>query len=167
MKKRWGVLAVCAWALPLAIGAQDDSAPPAAHSEHEQHAAPPGEPAASDDHSMAAMHEHMREMREQMARIQATQDPEERQRLMHEHMQSMQQHMQMMGSMGARQEAASPSRCAEGDAPCRMDEMRAANGMMQQRMRMMEDWLDSMQQLMQQMMEHERADEARDAPSTR
>jgi periplasmic protein CpxP/Spy len=161
MKKLWSVLAVCALAPPLVVTAQGDVVPAA---EHEQHLRPPGD-AATGEHSMPAMHEHMREMREQMARIQAAEDPVERQRLMHEHMQSMQQHMQMMGSMRAEQQAGSASRCAEGDAMCRMDEMRAENGMMGQRMRMLEDRLESMQQLMQQMMDH--LDEAQSADSGR
>ena len=114
---------------------------------------------------MAAMHEHMRQMRQQMARIHATEDSAERQRLMNEHMQSMQQHMQMMGSMRTGQQAGSASRCAEGDAPCRMDEMQAENGMMRQRVRMMENRLESMQQLMQQMMDY--LDEAQNANAGR
>jgi hypothetical protein len=54
---------------------------------------------------MGAMHQHMQQMQEQMARIHAATDPDERQQLMQQHMQSMQQHMQMMGSMGCRQDA--------------------------------------------------------------
>ena len=93
-------------------------------------------------------------MREQMQRMHATQDPAERQRLMREHMQSMQQHMRMMGSMRGGEPAGSASRCASGDTPCTMEEMRAENGMMRERMRMMEGRLDSMQQLMREMMDH-------------
>ena len=152
MTKLWYVLAVCAL-VALAVVAQDDKVPASEHSEHEQHAAASAETEAGG-HSMDAVHEHMLQMRQQMERIQAAQDPAERQRLMHEHMQSMQQHVQMMGSMRAEPRAAAASRCAEGDAVCRMEEMRAENGMMRQRMRMMEDRLESMQQLMQQMMDH-------------
>jgi hypothetical protein len=137
----------------LAAVAQDDKAQGAEQSEYEQHAASSAE-AEAGAHSMATMHEHMLQMRQQMGRIQAAQDPAERRRLMQEHMQSMQQHMQMMGSMRAEQRPGPASRCAKGDAQCRMDEMRAENGMMRERMRMMEDRLESMQQLMQQMMDH-------------
>jgi len=106
-------------------------------------------------------------MREQMARIHATEDAGERQRLMHEHMQSMQQHMQMMGSMRAEQPATSPSRCAEGDATCRMDEMRAENGMLRQGTRALQDRLETMEGLLQQMLDHQRAEEAQNAATRR
>ena len=145
-------LAVCVLAAPLFVAAQENPPSTAPQSEHE-HAAPPAG-AAAGDHSMANMHEHMQQMRDQMARIHATEDPVERQRLMHEHMQSMQQHMQMMGSMRSEQHVGGASRCAEGDAACRMEEMRAENGMMRDRMSMMEGKLEAMQQLMREMMEH-------------
>jgi len=144
--------AVCALAAPLFVAAQDNAPSTAPRSEHE-HAAPPAE-AAAGDHSTASMHEHMQQMRDQMARIHATQDPAERERLMHEHMESMRQQMQMMGSMRSEQHADGASRCAEGDAACRMEEMRAENGMMRDRMSMMEGRLEAMQELMREMMEH-------------
>ena len=165
MMKLWNVLAVSALALPSVVVAQDD-APPAAGDPAHEHAAPSGE-AAGGERAMGAMQEHMREMQGQMARIHATEDSGERQRLMHEHTRSMQQHMRMMGSMRGEQQTASASRCAEGDARCLMDEMRAENGMMRQRVRMMEDRLGSMQQLMQQMMEHQRVGEAQEADGGR
>ena len=157
------VVAAFALALPVVAVAQDGPAPAAGDTAHE-HAAPSGE-AAGREQSMAAMHGHMEQMREQMARIRATEDPGERRRLMHEHMQSMQQHMQMMGSMRGEQQSGSASRCAEGDARCLMNEMRADNGMMRQRVRMMEDRLESMQELLQQMMEHQRVEEAQEPES--
>jgi hypothetical protein len=113
MMQFWKVLAACALTPALVVAAQEPAAPA---SEHEQHAAPPAV-ATAGEHSMAAMHEHMRAMREQMARIHATEDPAERQRLMNDHMQSMQQHMQMMGAMQGQGPAAGTSRCAEGEAP--------------------------------------------------
>ena len=114
MTQLWKVLGACALTLPLVLAAQEPAAPASEHVQHEQHAAPPAE-AAAGEHSMAAMHEHMREMREQMARIHATENSAERQRLMHEHMQSMQRHMDMMGAM--RGQEPGPGRCAEGEAP--------------------------------------------------
>jgi hypothetical protein len=150
-------------ALPLAVAGQNGDAPAADHSQHD---APAGE-AAAGGHSMAAMHEHMSEMHEQMARIHATEDSDERQRLMHEHMQSMQQHMQMMGSMHGEGRPAGPSRCPEGDSACRMQQMRAEDGMTHERMRALEERLDSMQQLLQQMLEHQRAENARIPESRR
>jgi hypothetical protein len=147
----------------VAAGAQNAEPPaadPSQHEQHEQHASPAPEGQSGGD-SMAAMHGHMLEMRQQMARIQAAEDPAERERLMHEHMQSMQQHMRMMGSMSAERPAGRANGCAEGDAACRMDELRAENGMMRQRMRMLEDRVESMHDLMQQMLDHfDEADEA-------
>jgi spore coat protein CotH len=131
------VFAVCAFAAPLAVGAQDH---PAAGAEHEQHAQA-GD--AAGDRSGTEAHEHMRAMREQMARIQATQDAGERERLMHEHMQSMQQHMQMMSSM------------------------RPQGGMGDERMRGLEARLESIEQLLQQMLEHQRVEETQNAASRR
>jgi hypothetical protein len=104
---------------------------------------------------MAQMQRNMDAMHEQMARIHATQDPQERQRLMHEHMQNMHQGMtmmgQMMGPMGQGGEA--PRACAEGDIECRMRQMQMQQQMMSQRMGMM-------QQMMQQMIEQISAGQA-------
>ena len=100
------------------------------------------------------MQARMQAMREQMERIQATKDPEERERLMHEHMQTMQQNMTMMGEMmrapiagnsGGPGNQARP--CAQSDTECRMGQMQMQQGMMGERMNMM-------QQMMQQMMAH-------------
>lgn len=61
-------------------------------------------PQAEQDETQATemmdqMQAKMRAMQEQMARIQSTEDPEERQRLIWEHMQSMQKTMGMMLQM--------------------------------------------------------------------
>jgi hypothetical protein len=54
---------------------------------------------------MQQMQTRMQAMREQMARIHATDDPEERQRLMQEHMRTMHEEMTMMGQrMGMMQQ---------------------------------------------------------------
>ena len=157
MSKYSIILSVCAFALPLAVVAQGGAPSAAQHAEHDQHAQSSGEAQssvepASGGHSMAAMHEHMQAMREQMARIHAAQDPEERERLMHEHMQSMQQHMQMMGRMGQGSEAGSrpETRCSAGDVACRTDELQSQHESMRQSM-------SEMRELMGQMMEHLRA----------
>lgn len=165
MRKLANVLTLCALAAPLAVLAQDNAAAGGEHSEHEQHAAQPG--SASGNESNAGMHEHMRAMREQMARIRTTEDAAERDRLMHEHTQSMQQHMQMMSSTHPEPGAAGPSRCAEGDAACRMAELRAENGMARERMRGLEDRLASIEQLLQQMLEHQRVEEAENSSNRR
>ena len=46
------------------------------------------------------MHEHMQKMQQQMEKIRATNDPQERDRLVQEHMKSMQEGMKMMHHMG-------------------------------------------------------------------
>lgn len=119
--KLLNAIAVCVSLLPLA-GAAQEAEPPATASEHEQHAAPPASEAPAGQTAPAR-----------------------------EHMQGMQQHMQRMGAMRAAEQPASPSRCAEGDTPCSMNELRSQNGMMQQRVRLLEERLDGMQQQLQQL----------------
>jgi hypothetical protein len=88
-----------------------------------------------------------------MEQIQATEDPEERRRLMQEHMQNMRQGMMMMdeamrGPMVRDGGGGAPMRqCPQGDTECRMEQMQMQQRMMGQNMGMMH-------QLMQQMMEH-------------
>ena len=113
MTQFWKLLAACTLVSPLVLGAQEPASPT---TEHEQHAAPAPEQGA-EGHSMASMHERMGQMRDQMARIRASEDPADRERLMREHMESMQRHMEMMDAMQGAKPAASPGRCAEGDAP--------------------------------------------------
>jgi hypothetical protein len=139
----------CALALPLAA------------QEHSEHAAPgqsaqPAQPAEQPGQQSHDMHARMQAMHEQMARIHATQDAEERERLMHEHMQAMHESMGMMARMGqepGNQGSSGQSRCAQGDMPCRLQEMQRQHGMLQQRM-------GAMQGLMEQMMEHLREAES-------
>jgi hypothetical protein len=103
---------------------------------------------------MAQMQRNMDAMHEQMARIHATQDPQERQRLMHDHMQNLHQGMMMMGQMmGPMGQGGAPRACAEGDTECRMNQMQMQQQMIGQRMGMM-------QQMMQQMMEQMAAGQA-------
>ena len=110
---------------------------------------------------MPKMHEHMQAMHEQMEKIHATDDAEERKRLMHEHMQSMRSAMAMMGEMdppmmqqdheagdGAGHQHGM-SKCTDDSAQCaQMNAMADRQGNMMQRMEMM-------QMMMGQMMEHE------------
>jgi hypothetical protein len=109
---------------------------------------------------MQQMQARMQAMHEQMARIQATQDPEERSRLMQEHMQSMHQSMMMMGGMmgGSMTHGQEPS-CQHGDVECRLNQMQTRQQMMGQHMGMMQQM---MQHMMEQMMEG-RASEAPEA----
>ena len=135
MNKSALALLTCVLALPLAA-----QQPPA-------NSAPV--PGAQPTGPSQQMHAHMQVMQEQMARIHATQDPAERQRLMQEHMQSMQANMAMMGRMGQMGQGRSggASQCAQGDTACQMQELQTQHGMMQERMGMM-------QQMMGQMMQH-------------
>jgi hypothetical protein len=117
MTQLWKLLAACALA-PFVLAAQEPAAPASEHEQHEQHARPPAKTEMeAGGHSMAAMQEHMRAMRQQMDRIHAAESPAERQRLMQEHMQSMQRHMDMMAATRSEEAAANPSRCRDGDAP--------------------------------------------------
>jgi hypothetical protein len=117
---------------PFAVGAQAPE--PAA----------PAEPRAQ----MQPMQGQMRAMHETMARIQAEQDPAQRQRLMQEHMQSMHAGMATMGQTMRGSQADPPlAQCGDGDMQCRMQQMQMQHGAMAERMGMM-------QQMMSQMMEH-------------
>jgi len=80
-----------------------------------------------------------------MERMRNTQDPAERQRLMAEHMRLMNEGMSMMGPMMSGPVSGQP--CADNDMTCRMQRMQQQQGIMGQRMGMM-------QMMMQQMMEH-------------
>jgi len=153
MSKYSIVLSVFTFALPLAVAAQGAAPSAEQHAQHEQHEqqTQSSGDAAPGGHSMAAMHEHMQAMREQMARIHAAQDPEERERLMHEHMQSMQQHMRMMGMGQGTDGGAGPeTRCSPGDLACRTDELQSQHESMRRNM-------SEMRELMGRMMEHLRA----------
>lgn len=113
-------------------------------------AQPPG--GQTGDAGMGQMQQRMHAMQEQMARIHATSDPQERQRLMQEHMQSMSQGMAMMGRMMQQPAAGADAdetatRCRGDDTECRMRQMQDRQGRMEQRFGLM-------QQMMQQMMDH-------------
>ena len=131
--KKQGCLIAALLLLPLTAMAQA----PSEHG-HGETATPP---------QMEQMQSHMQAMHEQMARIHATTDPEERQRLMQEHMQTMHEGMAMMGQMMQGPMAQGQARqCAQGDTQCLMDQMQMQQQMMGQSMGMM-------QQMMEQMME--------------
>lgn len=113
--------------------------------------------ATQSDQSMMAMHGQMQKMRDHMAKIQATTDPAERQKLVQEHMQMMSEGMKMMNGMGGGMMMG-----MMGDADAGKDHeksgsercsMMGDHGMMGKRM-------DMMQMMMEQMMEHQKAVEA-------
>ena len=103
------------------------------------------------DPMMQQMQGHMQSMREQMERIQETEDPEERQRLMREHMESMHEGMQMLGRMmGGGMGQGQPSAmapCGEGDTACQMERM-------ERRQRAMGQHMGMMHMMMEHMMQH-------------
>ena len=80
-------IVACALSAPI-VSAQDNSAPTG--------------PANSVDmdKQISQMQEHMKVMQQQMEKIRATTDPNERQKLMQEHMQTMQEYMKTMHGMG-------------------------------------------------------------------
>ena len=104
---------------------------------------------------MQQMESRMQAMRALMERIQNTEDPEERQRLMDEHAKSMQQGMMMMGDMMRGQ--AQGGQCATNDTACGMQRMQGQQDMLRQHMGMM-------QQMMGQMMQREAQPEAGETP---
>jgi hypothetical protein len=110
-------------------------------------AQPANEDQASAQRSpeLQQMQGRMEDMRELMARIHSTKDPQERQRLMHEHMQSMQQAMTMMGDMmRGQRDVPGQAPCAEGDTSCQMQRIQGQQQMMNQRMTMMQMMMEQM-----------------------
>ena len=128
---RKSYLLIASSLLAFACAAQPPSDAPAA--------APPAP-------EMRQMQGRMDEMHALMERIRNTEDPAERRRLMTEHMRVMQEGMAMMGGMMRGPDAgpAAQRQCADNDATCRMQ---GQQGMMGQRMGMM-------QMMMEQMMAH-------------
>ncbi len=115
---------------------------------------------------MERMHENMQKMQAQMQKIMQTKDPKEREKLLNEHWQSMHDAMKTMRGMGGGMKMS-----GGGKAGGMMDGgMMGGSGKTQSRMmsgdmmgggKMMEDRMDMMQMMMEQMMEHMGAMEAR------
>jgi periplasmic protein CpxP/Spy len=132
------ILTVAAFTVLLAACA----APPKADSNQ----APSGvatPSASSADAPHTAMQEHMKKMHAQMEKIRQTADPTERQKLMAEHMQAMHDGMGMMCGMGGG--------CMGGG----MKHGGMMQGGMMKHHEMMEKRMDMMQNMMQQMLEHQ------------
>lgn len=120
---------------------------PAARADEQHHRPEPARPAAkvsANDAHLAEAHAQMKKMMAQMGRIKATQDPEERARLMREHMDSMHQAMQAMRAGGS-------GMMHMKECPMK----RASGGRAADRMDMMEKRMDMMQMMMEQMVERE------------
>lgn len=104
--------------------------------------------------TMQKMHQGMQTMQQQMEQIQATDDADERKRLMQEHMQNMHKTMMMMSNMN--QMMMQPGsghhhgsmECTDETAECKkMNDMADRHGRMDMQMGMM-------RMMMQQMMDH-------------
>ena len=105
------------------------------------------------DKQMSQMQENMKTMQQQMEKLQATADPQERQKLMQAHMQTMQESMQAMRGMGGPMMMGS----GQGGSTAKGGHKHTARGDMTQRQEMMEKRMDMMQMMMEQMMQHDQA----------
>jgi hypothetical protein len=138
----------------------------------------PAEPPASMGMAMMPMQQQMRGMQEQMAKMHATTNPEERRALMREHANTMQGMMKMMhgmmagqgmmgGMMGGQRGgmgmmmpgprgtpgAGNPQGMGPGAMPPDAGAMMGRMGMMEQRMNMMQMMMDQMLQQQELMLE--------------
>jgi hypothetical protein len=107
-------------------------------------------PTARDRH-MAEMQANMQIMQQQMQKLRATTDPEERQKLQQEHLQTMQANMSLMRGMGG------PMMMGGGHqgGMSMMGGTRGTTGDMTQRHDMMERRMDMLQMMMEQMLQRE------------
>ena len=142
-------------ALPIAQAADEED-----HSAHHPGAGQEQADPAADDKAagmkMDKMQKKMKKMQDLMAKIQSTDDPKERQKLMEEHMESMRDGMKMMRGMGGKPKGEHP---AEGGGEKDTDKGGMMGGMMMKKHQMMEDRLDAMQKMMEQILEHEAAEQ--------
>jgi|SRR5579859_146381 len=154
------LLLVSALAAPAVYAAEADD-----HAAHHPGADKDGAGPAQDDKAgsmkMDKMQEQMTKMHGQMEKIHATTDPQERRKLMDEHMQSMREGMKMMRGMGGDamggKKKGEPM-MEEGGKGMDKDGM-PMGMMMRKRHKMMDDRLDAMQKMMEQMLEHEAAEQ--------
>jgi len=140
-------LLACTLAAPLSHAAEEED-----HAGHH-----PGTDAA--DEAPAApkkdkMHARMKKMHGQMEQIHESKDPEERQKLMQEHMESMREGMKAMRGMGRKPKGECPD---EGDGEAA--EKGGMMGGMMKKHKLVEDRLDAMQKMIEQMLEHEAAEQ--------
>ena len=146
-------LLACLLAVPVVRAADD-----------EDHAGHHPDASANDDKAAAPrpdrMQERMKKMQEQMQKIHATRDPKERQKLMEEHMESMRKGMKMMHGMDRKPKGERPPQDGGEKGAENSGEIgEMMGGMMMKKHTMMEDRLDAMQKMMEQMLEHEAAEQ--------
>ena len=153
------IFLACLFAVPVVQAADDED-----HAAHRPGADQSQATPAQDDKAamkMDKMQEKMKTMQEQMGKIHAAKDPQERKKLMKEHMQSMQEGMKMMGGMGAGMRGGDMMAKARKDQAESMTDV--GDGMemcmMMKKHKSVEARLDIMQMMMEQMMEHESAEQ--------
>ncbi|MGP1680500.1 MAG: hypothetical protein ACTS6J_25520 [Burkholderiales bacterium] len=105
------------------------------------------------DKPMPQMQENTKTMQQQMEKLRATTDPQERQKLMQEHMQAMQENMKTMRGMGGPMMGMTGGNDG-GMSPGML------GGDPKQRQEMVEKRMDMMQMMMEQMMQHHQAMES-------
>lgn len=134
----------CALAVPMA-SAQDQTAPAKPTMDVQM------------DAQMSQMQANMKDMQAQMAKIHATTNPKERQKLMQAHMQTMRDSMAMMGNMN---KPMMMDGGQGGGMPMGADKAKPAGkgmmgGDMMKHHQMMEDRMGMMQMMMDQMLQHQ------------
>src|SRR6266568_3780512 len=139
---------------PAANGVDEhhpDKASPPAKATPSAKSQPPALKAPIDEKAMAQMQGHMKKMQDIMTRLQKTTDPAERKKLMEEHTKEMQEGMQMMRGMGGGMMGQAPKDGAAKSGP------RGRGAPLSPEM--MERRMDMMQMMMEQMMEHQKAEQ--------
>ncbi len=155
------ILLACLFAVPV-VQAADEEKDAAHHPGADQSQATPAQDDKAAGMNMEKMQEKMKKMQEQMEKIHSAKNPQERQKLMKEHMQSMQEGMKMMGGMGEGMKGGDMMARARKDQAESMTDAGDSMGMcvtMMKKHNSVEARLNMMQKMMEQMMEHEGAEQ--------
>ena len=154
------IFLVSVLAIPV-VHAADEEDHAAHHPDADQSQAAPVQGDKAAGMKMEKMQEKMKKMQEQMKKIHSAKDPAERQKLMKEHMQSMQEGMKMMGRKGAAMKGGDMMVKAKKDQAESMTD--AGDGMemcmMMKKHKSVESRMDMMQQMLEQLIEHETAEQ--------
>ena len=159
----------CLLAMPLAQAADEQEDHAAHHPPEGQAQTGPANDAANAGPLQGDMQEGMKNMREQMKKIRATSDPAERKKLMRDHMQSMMENMRhMKAESGKSRDAGGGKTKTMDDGEEGADGAKKKDGMMKEGMmkegmmmkhKKVEARLDMLQQMMEQMLEHEHVEQ--------
>jgi len=147
------------------VQAADEEDHAAHHPGADQSEAAPVQDGKAATMRMEKMQERMKKMQEQMEKIHSAKNPQERKKLMQEHMQSMQEGMKMMGRMGGGMKGGDMMAKAKKDQGESMmedgggDKGGMMGGMMMKKHKKMEDRMDMLQMMMEQLIEHEKAEQ--------